>query len=88
MVNSGVLVNYYYSGGPGDYHQYANMEFRPISWKTDPCKEEIIAGDNLSVSANQAAEHKLTKMGEVKSRTGEVLLQWFKTNPAEKCGKI
>jgi hypothetical protein len=80
------LANYYYSGDPSNNHKYANMEFRPINWVTDPCQEEIMVGDELSISSDQAAEHKLTKAGEVKNRTGKTLLQWYHTNPKEKCG--
>jgi hypothetical protein len=87
-VEKGTLLNYYFSGKTLDDHKYGNMEFRGIVWKIDPCREQILVGDELTISKKQAGEHRLTLMGEVKSKTGKLLLQWWKTNPVEKCGKI
>lgn len=65
-----------------------NVEFRPIVWKTDPCREQMLIGDTLAVSSGQAEEHKLTRAGEVKDPLGDAIFVWYKTNPKEKCGKI
>jgi hypothetical protein len=78
--------NYYYSGATLNDHSFGNLEFRGIVWKTDPCREEIVTGDGLAISEAQANEHKLIKLGEVKDRADKVLLQWYRTNPKEKCG--
>jgi hypothetical protein len=86
--NRNILTKYYFSGDPEPKYKYANLEFRPIDWKNDPCKEEMIAGDELAISATQAKEHKLTQGGEIRDRTGKLLLQWYKTNPKEKCAKM
>jgi 4-amino-4-deoxy-L-arabinose transferase-like glycosyltransferase len=65
-----------------------NTEFRPIEWKTDPCKKQILIGDKLAVSASQVEEHKLKRIGMVKDVLGEEALLWYETNPTEKCGTI
>jgi 4-amino-4-deoxy-L-arabinose transferase-like glycosyltransferase len=83
-----VLKNYYFSGDPADVHKYANLEFRPIYWKEDVCVKQILVGDELAISEKQAQEHFLIKSGEVRSRTGKLLLQWWETDPKKKCGKI
>ncbi len=65
-----------------------NVEFRPIVWKTDPCRNQVLIGDTLAVSSGQAEEHKLERRGEVKDGVGDAILVWYKTNPEVKCGKI
>jgi len=87
-VETNTLSNYYFSGKTFDDHKYGNMEFRAIEWKADPCKDQILVGDELSISKNQAMEHKLTLAGEVRNKQGKLLLQWWKTNPKEKCSKM
>lgn len=82
---SEIKGNYYYSGATQDDHKFVNIEFRPIVWKTDECRQEILAGDELAISGGQAREHRLTKLGEVRSQTGKMLLQWYRTNPEQKC---
>jgi 4-amino-4-deoxy-L-arabinose transferase-like glycosyltransferase len=66
----------------------SNVEFRPIVWQTDICRKQILIGDDLAISSNQASEHKLNKEGEIVDPLGNPVLLWYKTNPAEKCGTI
>jgi len=77
-----------------DYYDYAeftskqklkNIEFRPIFWQEDIYKEQYLVGDSLSISDEQALEHKLKIIDSIKNSTGQEVLRIFKTNPAEKC---
>jgi hypothetical protein len=87
-TDANAVKNYYFSGDPGSVHKYANLEFRPIFWKEDVCVKQVLAGDGLAISEKQAEEHYLIKRGEVRSKTGKLLLQWWETDPEKKCGKI
>lgn len=62
-----------------------NIEFRPIFWQEDIYKEQYLVGDSLSISDEQALEHKLKIIDSIKNSTGQEVLRIFKTNPAEKC---
>ncbi len=56
-----------------------------LSWETDIYEKRILVGDKLAISPNQALEHKLTKIIEIKDKTSETLLVGYQTNPLEKC---
>jgi hypothetical protein len=65
-----------------------NVQFRPIDWKADSCRNTVLIGDTLAISETQAGEHKLKFWGEIKDPVGEAVFKYYKTNPAEKCGEI
>lgn len=66
--------------------QYAidNIEARPIFWKGDVYKDQILVGDDLSISEGQIKEHKLKLEFEIEDLTGRVKLRGYSTSPGEK----
>lgn len=61
-----------------------NIEARPIFWKEDIYKEQILVGDSLAISDEQIKEHKLKFEFEIKNPSGEVSLKGYSTSPKEK----
>lgn len=84
-VDPKVVENYYFSGDMDQYHSFGNMEFRSIDWKNDECRKQILVGDSLSVSYQQATDHDLKQTGQVVGKNGDILLKWYETNPDVKC---
>lgn len=57
-----------------------NLEFRPLVWKEDVCRDQLIVGTDLLVSENQAREHYLDFQIKI-----EPNLMVYSTNPLKKC---
>lgn len=74
--------NYYEAPPPADIYKFSNVEVRQIDWKNDPVRDLYIIGDNLSISADQARLHNLSKVLEMKNEWGETIFAVYKTNPA------
>lgn len=63
-----------------------NFDIRPIIWHKDICEDEILVGDQLAISDEQAQEHKLTLLFPVTGLDGKTKLTAYITNPRAKCG--
>jgi len=80
------ITNHYYENVVFDNsYSFAQITTRNIVWEKDIYQEQIIVGDNLTVSENQAKEHFLTKVFEIKDPVGEIIFVGYKTNPKLKC---
>ena len=79
------FVKNYYTNPPynGNY-RIANVEVRPLIWEKDIFIEQVLIGDELLMSPEQAEEHFLKKVIEIKDSTGKILLLGYKTNPEKK----
>lgn len=69
-------------------YEFANIETRTINWEEDIYVHQVLLGDALSTSVDQAAEHSLTKVLEVVSPTNKILFVGFETDPSSKCMAI
>ncbi len=58
-----------------------NLEIRPIYWKKDIYIDQVLVGDTLAISGEQANEHKLKLLFEIKNLNNKVMLRGFQTNP-------
>lgn len=76
--------NYYLQTNWSDYYHDNNITFRRLDWKTDIYKLQLIAGNDLLVSPQQASEHFLDKLFTVNSPQNLSLLSVYKTNPDKK----
>lgn len=85
VVDQSIKENYYHDIGWDNYYKFQNIETRAINWEIDIYKEQILVGDELAISVNQAKEHFLTEVFTIKSSTNEIIFQGFKTNPVLKC---
>ena len=83
-----VVKNYYSNLQFDNHYTFANIETRSINWETDIYKEQILVGDSLSISGNQAKEHFLTNIFEIKDPLGYTVFVGYETNPREKCRPI
>lgn len=61
-----------------------NISARPIFWKTDVYKEQILVGDSLAISEQQKNEHFLKFEFEIRDIQGNVSLKGYSTNPKVK----
>jgi len=86
-VSSIYKIDYYRSLPSEDSYKFSNVEVRAIDWKTDPCRQQLLIGDEISISEGQAKEHELIKVYELKDYQGRIIFQGFKTNPEKKCAK-
>lgn len=85
-VLGGQIKNQYYSNFEYDepYVLY-NIEARPIFWKEDICKDQILVGDLLAISDKQAREHHLFFFFDIKDLAGDVVLKAYRTDPSLAC---
>jgi 4-amino-4-deoxy-L-arabinose transferase-like glycosyltransferase len=84
-VDQGIRQNYYLDTSFSSHYKFANIETRGIEWEKDIYKEQILVGDSLTISAQQAQEHFLEKVFEIKDPLGEIIFQGYRTNPTQKC---
>lgn len=75
---------YYSSIEIPEEYQLDNIEARPIFWKTDLNKEQILVGDYLAISDEQIEKHKLKFEFEIKDLLGQIKLKGYSTNYKEK----
>lgn len=84
-VDQSIARNYYTNVDFSDAYKFANIETRNINWQEDIYKEQILVGDELAISENQAKEHFLTKVFEIRDPIDQIIFQGYKTNPKAKC---
>ena len=58
-----------------------NIVTRPINWETDLIKDQYLVGDELAISKEQIANHKLTLTSEITHPDGSTAFRIVKTNP-------
>ncbi len=83
-----IKAGYYEDLDFDTYYKLRNFETRLINWEEDVYREQILVGDSLSISSEQAAEHFLDKVFEIKGPLNEIIFVGFKTNPEEKCKSV
>jgi len=79
------VENYYENVEFNSNKSFSNLEFRSINWKEDIYKKQILAGDYLAISEEQAMEHFLDKQFEIIAPNGSVSWVGYLTNPDKKC---
>ena len=79
------LSKYYSSVDFEDKYKINNVEIRAIVWGEDVYKDQVLVGDVLAISEDQAKEHKLKLEFELKDLNGEITLRGYSTNPKLKC---
>jgi 4-amino-4-deoxy-L-arabinose transferase-like glycosyltransferase len=77
--------NYYQSLPPETSYKFSNIEIRPIDWENDSYIDQIIIGDQLTISETQAKEHFLKKVNEIYDFFNNPIFVVYKTSPLEKC---
>jgi len=84
-VDQNIKANYYQNLPFDQNFRFANVETRGIDWEKDIYRNQVLVGDSLAISEDQAKEHFLTKIFEIKDPLGEVVFVGYRTNPAQKC---
>ena len=87
-IGAPFLSQYYTSVEYEKAYNIYNAEIRPIDWTEDIYKDQILVGDQLAISDQQAAEHKLKPVFDIKDLTGQVALKGYQTQPKEKCRSL
>lgn len=80
-----VEKGYYYSAQFDEEYKIDNLEIKPINFGTDICKNTIIVGDSLSVSEEQAKNHNLQLIFEIKDLNNLVKFKGYSVKSNEKC---
>jgi 4-amino-4-deoxy-L-arabinose transferase-like glycosyltransferase len=84
-TDSVINDNYYYIINFNQYRKFANIETRDIFWEEDVYSDLVLVGDELAISPDQASEHHLEKIFEIKLPDGRPVFAGYKTNPRVKC---
>ena len=85
ILGNQILNRYYSSFEYDEPYVLDNIEARPIFWKEDVCKEQVLVGDSLAISDGQIKEHYLRFLFDVKDMAGNVALRAYATDPGKKC---
>lgn len=85
QVDQSIKASYYDRLDFNSHYKFANIETRNIKWENDIYEEQILVGDELAISTQQAEEHFLEKVFEIKSPVDEIIFVGYKTDPAQKC---
>jgi len=80
-----VRQDYYNNSSFNDEYQFKNINIKRLNFYEDIYKEVILIGDEFSISKDQAEEHFLTPVLEIKDPVGSIIFRGFKTNPLKKC---
>lgn len=80
-VDPKIRENYYSEINFESFYRFANLETRNIDWEKDIFQEQILVGDELAISPQQAKEHFLTRVFEIRDPVGYIVFRGFKTNP-------
>lgn len=84
-IDPNLKTRYYFDTNWKDHYILDNFETRIINWEEDIFKDQILVGDELAISKQQAKEHFLKQIFEIKSPQGEITFRGFETNPDLKC---
>ena len=87
-VDQNVKENYYASVDFNSHYRFANIETRGIDWEKDIYKAQILVGDEFAISPQQAKEHFLEEVFEIKDPLGQIVFRGFRTNPRQKCASL
>lgn len=85
VLGSKIGDQYYNNVDLDESYILDNIEARPIIWREDVCKKQILVGDLLAISDTQAREHKLQLLFDIKDMAGNLSLKTYLTNPDPKC---
>lgn len=77
--------NYYQNSNFEELYLLDNIEVRPVVWKEDIYKDQILVMDNLAVSKSQIDEHFLAPVFEITDHAGNIIFTAYQTNPLKKC---
>ncbi len=88
-IDPTIAKNYYKAPENKEFIKFANVQIRPFSFEKDICPNNILVGDELTVSDKQITEHNLTKVFEIKEpiQLGKILLRGYKVDSNKKCHK-
>ena len=84
-VDQSVKENYYENTNFDAHYSFGNIETRNIIWEKDSYQEKVLVGDEFSISPQQAREHALTKVFEIKDPIDRIIFVGYETDPAKKC---
>lgn len=84
-VDQKIKENYYTDTTFNPEYNFANIETRTINWEEDIYRDQILVGDELAISKDQAKEHSLTQIFEIRDPIDQIVFQAYKTDPARKC---
>lgn len=87
-VGAEVKKDYYNNTLTNFNYSFENTEVRPIFWKTDIYKKQILVGDSLTFSDQQIRDHKLTQIFQVKDLLDNVVFEGYRTNPLKVCENL
>lgn len=83
-----VKDQYYTNTNFDGQYVFDNIEIRPIYWKRDIFKDQILVGDSLTFSDKQIKEYQLEQIFQIKDNLNNVLLAGYKTNPQNMCNNL
>lgn len=84
QVSPDWLKNYYYHTQYEPINNIENVSIRPIFWKEDVYKNQILISDSIGISQSQAKEHFLTPIAVIPDINGSSVFTVYRTDPTTK----
>lgn len=84
-VDPSFRQNYYNLNQFNSYYKFENIQTRKLKWEEDIYKIQILVGNELSISPQQAQEHFLEEILRINDPRGYPIFIGFLTNPEKKC---
>jgi len=85
MVDPEIRDDYYNRPIFNEDYSFSNIRTGSISWENDPCIEQILVGDEFAISSDQAEEHGLEKIFEIRDPVDYIVFVGWRTDPHKKC---
>ncbi len=74
------IQNYYSAPTIPNIYSYSNLTFKSLNWVEDLSRYDFIVSDRLSISPDQAVEHKLTKIKTITTPNNTTVLDIYIIN--------
>lgn len=86
-VDPAIKNNYYNLNKFNPDINFENIQARAIIWEKDIYKKQILVGNELAISKQQAREHYLKELFRINDPRGYPIFIGYETHPEEKCAK-
>ncbi len=80
-----ISADYYHQIKFTPERQFANIETRSITWEQDPYFQQILVGDELAISPDQAQEYSFTQVLEIRDPLNQIIFRGYRTDPQQRC---
>lgn len=88
QYDSEIVENYYDDAQFNGDLAFEGITFRPVLWEKDIYIPQLLVGDTLAISEEQAEEHYLQLVESITDVQGKKVISIYMTNPQAKCNYV